>query len=216
MILDWFARHSVEGHPLSFATNATWFSEALLPSAFLARYRGDKLAENWTHADGVVGHFLIGEEGKADLKLLPEARQFLVLEAKIFSGLSSGVSNARYYDQAARNVACMAEVLRRAGRHPSEITNLGFIVLAPASQIERGIFHKVVQNKSIFEKVRRRAQAYAGAQDQWFKEWFRPTWQQINVDCLSWEELIAVTAEYDLPTSDSLRSFFDHCIKFNR
>ena len=32
-----------------------WYSEALLPSAFLARVREDKLAEFWTHADGVIG-----------------------------------------------------------------------------------------------------------------------------------------------------------------
>ena len=71
------------------------------------------------HANGVIGHFSIGDEGKADLKLLPEATQFLVLEAKMFSGLSPTVNNARYYDQAARNVACMAEVLCRAERNPS-------------------------------------------------------------------------------------------------
>jgi hypothetical protein len=87
LILDWFAGRDVGGHPLSFATGARWFSEALLPSAFLARYRGDELAESWTHADGVVGHFVIGEGGKADLRLAPEAGQLLVLEAKLFSGL---------------------------------------------------------------------------------------------------------------------------------
>ena len=40
--------------------NVDWFSEALLPSPFLARTRGDKLSESWTHADGVVGKFHIG------------------------------------------------------------------------------------------------------------------------------------------------------------
>jgi hypothetical protein len=119
LVLNWFARHSVKDHPLSFAADARWFSEALLSLAFLARHRGDKPAENWMHADGVIGHFSIGDEGKTDLTLLPNATQFLVLEAKMFSGLSSGVTNARYYDQAARNVACMAEVLCRAERNPS-------------------------------------------------------------------------------------------------
>jgi hypothetical protein len=116
LVLDWFSRHDVQGHPLSFGAGARWFSEALLPSAFLARHRGDRLAESWTHADGVVGHFLIGEGGKALLRLAPEAGQLLVLEAKLFRGLSPGVTKARYYDQAARTVACMAEVLRRAER----------------------------------------------------------------------------------------------------
>jgi hypothetical protein len=29
----------------------------MVPSAFRASERGDKLAESWTHADGVIGHF---------------------------------------------------------------------------------------------------------------------------------------------------------------
>jgi hypothetical protein len=46
LVLDWFSRHDVQGHPLSFRAWARWFSEALLPSAFLARHRGDRLAES--------------------------------------------------------------------------------------------------------------------------------------------------------------------------
>jgi hypothetical protein len=63
----------------SFTKGSTWFSEALLPTAFRARYRGDHLAETRTNADGVIGHILIGKKGKADLRLLPDARQFVVL-----------------------------------------------------------------------------------------------------------------------------------------
>jgi hypothetical protein len=37
----------------------------------------------------------------------------------------------RFFDQAARNVACIAEVLRRANRLPQEAPCLGFYVLAP-------------------------------------------------------------------------------------
>ena len=48
----------------------------------------------------------------------PDARQFVLLEAKLFNRLSSGVKNAPFFDQAARSVACMAEVLRRADREP--------------------------------------------------------------------------------------------------
>ena len=36
------------------------------------------------------------------------------LKAKLFSSLSPGVQNATYFDQAARSVACIAEVLSRA------------------------------------------------------------------------------------------------------
>lgn len=86
LILDWFSSHSIPSHSLNFQENASWFSEALLPSTFLVRYRGDPLAENWTHADGVVGHFSVGTHGKTDLSLLKDATQFIVLETKMLSG----------------------------------------------------------------------------------------------------------------------------------
>ena len=216
LVLNWFSEGSVQDHPLSFAAGAKWFSEALLPSAFLARYRGDKLAESWTHADGVVGHFLVGSGGKADLSLKPEANQLLVLEAKMFSSLSSGVTNASYYDQAARNVACMAEVLHRAECHPSELATLRFSVLAPSSQIKKGVFSKLLQKESILSKVTRRAEDYEGDKERWFEEWFRPTLEHAAIDCMSWEELIATVQERDLPTGKSLKQFYEHCLSFNR
>ncbi|MCH7876577.1 MAG: hypothetical protein IH965_14945 [Gemmatimonadetes bacterium] len=39
-------------HPFALMPRARWYSEALLPSQFLKRFRGDPLAEGWTHADG--------------------------------------------------------------------------------------------------------------------------------------------------------------------
>ncbi len=131
IVLDWFARHGGDRYPLSPMPGARWFSQAWLPSAFMTRYRGDRLAEARTHADAVLGHFVIGDPGTAALSLTPGARQLVVLEAKLFARLSAGVRNAPYYDQAARSVACMAESLRRLDRRPSEMDELAFILLAP-------------------------------------------------------------------------------------
>jgi hypothetical protein len=78
---------------------------ARLPSPFLARSRRDPLGESWTHADGAVGHFTVGSIGKGDLALEPPATQFIVVEAKMFSGRSPGVKNAPRFDQAARLAA---------------------------------------------------------------------------------------------------------------
>src|SRR6185437_10906832 len=122
-------------YPMSSLTGARWFSEAWLPSAFLPRYRGDALAESRTHADGVIGHFTIGDPGTAGLSLKPDAEQFVVVEGKLFNRLSAGVRNAPYFDQAARTVACMAEALRRAGREPEALRDLAFLVVAPRSRV---------------------------------------------------------------------------------
>ena len=114
LCLDWFSENRSASGTLLFDSSSDWYSEALLPSAFLPKERGDRLAESWTHADGVIGDFDIGKENIGGLSLKPDARQFVVTEAKMFSKLSSGVKNAGYFNQAARNVACIAEVIRLA------------------------------------------------------------------------------------------------------
>jgi hypothetical protein len=63
LVIDWFARHPEAIHPMAVPCNCRWHSEALLLSAFLQRYRGDKFAEAWTHADGAIGHFAVGRQG---------------------------------------------------------------------------------------------------------------------------------------------------------
>ena len=169
LVLDWLARNPVPGFPLDLAPGATWFSEALLPSPFRPRYRGDPLSESRTHADGVVGHIAVGQEGKADLALAadapPGAAQLLVLEAKLSSGLSVGTKNVPDYDQAARNVACMAEVLQRAEVAPDKFASLGFYVLAPRARIEAGVFASQLTRESVLRKVVRSGLWDAGVHD---------------------------------------------------
>ncbi|HMA59684.1 MAG TPA: hypothetical protein VKN64_05260 [Halanaerobiales bacterium] len=61
LLINWFSKSHNVSHELAFIDQDTrWYSELLLPSQFLARSRGDKLAESYTHADGLIGHFKIG------------------------------------------------------------------------------------------------------------------------------------------------------------
>src|SRR6056297_1433281 len=84
LVINWFSEYNNVSHELAFTDKeARWYSELLLPSQFLARFRGDKLAESYTHADGVIGHFQIGNEGKGDILLNEDAKQFIVIEAKM-------------------------------------------------------------------------------------------------------------------------------------
>lgn len=211
LALDWFSTHPMPDHPLTFSENASWFSEALLPSPFLAQHKGDHLAEAWTHADGVVGHFQIGGKTKRGLSLLTDATQFVVIEAKLLSRLSASVKHALDFDQAARNVACIAEVLCRAGRHPSTMTQLGFYILAPQAQIQKGIFAKQISQESISSKVAQRIQAFEGAKDEWYQTWFQPTLRSIKIGLISWEEIIAIMHECDL-TAAEFEAFYQRSL----
>jgi len=220
LIVDWFSRNQFTEHPLNFEQDARWFSEALLPSQFFARQRGDSLAEGWTHADGVIGHVLIGDASLADTKLANDATQFIVTEAKMFSPLSSRVSKAAYFDQAARNVACIAEILFRAKREPIAMNALGFFVIAPDEQILRGVFARETEKVSIHEKVFRRVSEYTApereAKEHWYREWFLPALEKIKIDVMSWEEIINTICAEDAAFGADIGRFYKDCLRFNK
>ena len=215
LLVDWFSTSGITVHPLSFPKDGNWFSEARLPSAFLPRFRGDPLAESHTNADGVIGHFVIGIKGKSDLELTPNATHFVVLEAKLYSGLSQWVTNAKYFDQAARNIACIAEVMRRANRPAESFSKLGFYVLAPKDQIKSRTFSRHLDKQSIKDKVNRRISPYKGERDDWFKDWFTPTLEVIDIRSISWEAVLDFIYEKDSNTGVSLKEYYSKCLTFN-
>jgi hypothetical protein len=201
--------------PLSFLAGSTWFSEGLLPTPFKARERPDPLSESRTNADGVIGHLRIGEEGKADLSLKKDAAQFTVLEAKIQAPLSKGITHAPWYDQAARNVACMAETLALSGVQPAALARLDFIVLAPREAIDQGKFSSEMDPESIQKKVKKRVDAYGGEMEEWYQDHFRPTFEKIHLEALSWEEAIHWISRHKPKIAGQLSAFYNLCLKYN-
>jgi hypothetical protein len=217
IVLDWLSSNPGIDHDLAFATTDKWYSEALLPSAFLARVRGEKLAESWTHADGVIGDFVIGADSQGDLSLADGASRFLVTEAKMFSKLSPGVTNARYFNQAARSVACIAETICRAQIPPSSFEKIGFFVVAPESQIKSSVFADSLVPKKILDIVDRRVSEYQEPQkDKRFSDWFIPTLEKIGIREVSWEELIGLIKQYDSVGGDQIDGFYGKCLEFNK
>lgn len=222
LVLQWLADSGASGHDLSFARDARWYSEARLASAFLPESRGDKFAEGYTHADGVIGHFRVGEKGQADLTLEPDADQFVVVEAKMFSALSKGTTHAPTYNQAARNVACMAELVRLsqrdspAPRDPAEILDKAFFVLAPREQLEAGVFAEFMEKSSLERVVAARVALYDPPRTEWFETCFLPTLASMRVACLAWETVIADIKAADPPFGDDLEIFYNRCLEFNR
>lgn len=217
LTLDWLSRRDNLAHDLAFSSGSAWYSEALLPSAFLPRHRGDKLAESWTHADGVIGEFIIGENGVGDLSVTSGVSQLLVTEAKMYSKLSTGVTNARYFDQAARNVACIAEVLKRAEVDPHSVSSLGFFVIAPQSQIEMGGFSSQMNLDGMREIVSRRVSEYEDeSRQEWFENWFVPVSHNIKIRCVAWEEVLEIVNLMDPEFGKELGGFYSKCLEFNR
>ncbi len=201
--------------PTFRSTGCRWYSEALLPSAFLRQSRRDSRAESWTHADGVIGHFNIGNGAKGNLTLHPDANHFVVLEAKMFSKLSSGVKNAPHFDQAARSVACIAEILKRAKRHPDHFASLGFYVVAPASQISCGVFADQLTKASVQSAIKGRIEGYLGEKDEWFSEWLLPVLEKLDIRAICWEDLIDYAVNHDAD-GIQLKEFYKRCLEYNK
>jgi len=214
-ILLSFQSEGIECFPFIFQLGARWFSEAQIGSPFLPRKRRDPLAESHTHLDGAIGHFYFQSGTKTGLTLNPDATQFVVTEAKMFSSLSKGITNAKYYDQAARTVACIAWAISQSGCSVNEFESLGFYVVAPQEQIERGIFSAQIKKSSIKEKVERRISGYSDEGKKydelqtWHKDFFIPTLDHIDIGCISWETMI------DKIGNPSIRNFYERCLGFN-
>ncbi len=216
IVLDWFSRYNLERHPLSFGKDSRWFSEGLIPSQFLPRHRKDPLGESWTHADGIIGHFVVGVGGRADVQLTRNSTHLACVEAKMFSRLSTGVKNARYFNQAARYIACMAELLNRAKIKPEKFLRLSFFVLAPQEQIDAGFFSTQSSTDHIDEIVKRRVSEYNGEKDKWFHRWFLPTLDKVDIQCLSWESIIETILNSDPYFGNQIQSFYVKCLAYNR
>jgi hypothetical protein len=165
--------------------------------------------------DGIVGHFSIGKSGKADASLPADATQLIVIEAKIYSPLAGGTRNAPSFDQAARNVACITELLSRANRLPSEMTSLAFFVMAPEVQIKTGVFAQKLDKAAISLSVLTRAEVFLPELGGWVDEWFIPTLKAIRIEALSWESLIGYTASNDPEAFQSLHAFYEQCLIYN-
>lgn len=218
LLLDWHHRNPSTASPLRFTDGASWFSEGRLASPFI---RGVKPREGYTHADGVIGQFTIKPGERGEILLQRDARQLVVIEAKMGSKLSAGTTHAPAYDQAARNVACMAELLTVAGIAPgplNEMERLAFFVVAPESRIEAGVFEDLVTQESIRAKIQARVEGLSegAARDsrlRWIGDVLDPTLDHMELGVLSWENLL----EDVRPVSDqeSLRAFYVDCLRFN-
>lgn len=212
LVVDWFATQRVPGHPLDFSAGSRWFSEAWLPTPF-PRAKG-RPGEGWTHADALVGHFTIGTGGKAAASLRRDATHLVVLEAKLRSGLSKGVHHAPYYDQAARTVACMAELFQGVQRRPENATRIGFYVLAPKSRIALGVFEGAMDRAALTATVAQRGAQYGDA-EEWHQQWFLPLMERIDLGVLAWEDVIATIRQHDASAGDCLDAVYTRCLACN-
>ena len=139
---------------IDFGKIKKWYSEGLLSSPFLPRSRTDTLAEGYTHADMALGEFDVDASNRGDISIKSSEGTFGVIEAKMGSRLSTGTKNAPSYNQASRNVACIAFNTLSTNH------NIFFFVVAPEQKIEEHEIRQQVDLKVILEKISNRFDSY--------------------------------------------------------
>ncbi len=222
LILNWFSLNRQFKYKIQFDCDAHWYSEALLSSKFSPKYRGDKLAESYTHADGVTGNFSIGNKGMGDLKLAEDCKQFIVIEAKMFSKYSKGTKNAPEYNQVARTVSCMCHIISQSNQLLSTTKEVKFYTFLPKEQLKNEpTFNEYIMKKNISRVVKDRVKLYKGRSDyedkyKWFKKDYKRFIKQIVIENVSWEEIIEFIEKKDNKYYKKLLTFYNNCIYYNR
>jgi hypothetical protein len=216
LVLDWAAQHRSSIAALRFDADSVWYSEARLPSRFPPRTRGDGGGEGFTHPDGVIGHVRVDPGGRGYIELLHDARQFVVVEAKMASGLSAGTKYAPTFNQAARTMACVANVLSSANFATDDVRDLGFVLLAPADRIaDRQVFWPALDKANILETVGKRAESYGGEPKEWFQRSFQPVLERCSIQAVSWESVLQNVVTVDADAGTALKGFYAKCLEYN-
>ena len=211
-------------HELYVDKKNKFFSEALLYSPFLARARArtrkDPFAENHTHADGAIGDFVIGnEKSKGSLHLI--GNKFNVFEAKINSELSKDVTNAPFFDQAARYIACITETLEKSNKIETlDKLSLGFYLTVPEEKYrKKNSFEKCLSEENILKTVQQRVEQYKNEDDfnkriDWFENKFTPVLKKIKIEPIFYETIISELLGYKY--IDEIKKFYDLCLAHNK
>jgi len=217
----WMLRILLEAHhkgrscfPIPYYDDSTWYSEGIISSPFSLK----PYAESGTRSDGIIGHIKIRVDTKAGIRLEKNARQFVVLEAKMKSGLSSNVDNAGFYDQASRYLACICKTIELSNCAFSDIDSIGFYVIAPEDQINQNIFSKYLNPNNILNTVEKRVNQYMmedcySSLVRWYNNNFKPFMNYMKcegrIGCIKWEE--AVDKIEDVSEKKSIREFLYKC-----
>lgn len=207
-------------HDLYIQENSKYFSESLLYSPFLKRFEKDSLAESFTHADSAIGEFKIGNDtSKGSLTLT--GNKLKIFEAKINSGFSTKVTNAKFYNQAARYVACITKTIEKADKISQlDKLSVGFYLILPEKQYKRKpSFEKLLKKENISEIVKKRVEQYKGQNDyaeklSWFNLSFKKVLEQIIIEPIFYENVISDLKGFKF--HNEIKDYYDKCLKYNK
>lgn len=194
---------------IDFGRINNWYSEGLLSSPFLARIRGDCLAEGYTHTDIALGDFFVDSAKRGDISIKGHDGIFGVIEAKLGSRLSVGTKNAPSYNQASRNLACIAFNTR------STTHKIFFAVVAPEKKIDEHGIREQVSLHVMLNQIADRFDSYNHDSDVYaMKDQVIGRAKECMCGVISYETWLDKLSYHS--DHSSLMEFKEQCYRFNR
>lgn len=197
--------------------DARCYNQATLETPFKVRNKGEKdpLAEASPTVSAVVGHFkvLYGKK-KERITLLPEANQFIIIETTLNKALNKGTRKFKNYNQVARNISCMIQTISHLDN--IFLDHLGLYVVAPKKMLQQESFKTFTYKQSIDELIKKRVEDYGEDQEKKaFLEIFNKIFQRIEVDCISYEDILRFIKKNDNDYSEMINNFYKVCLRYH-
>lgn len=201
---------------LNFKKSYNWTSEGLLSSPFVdvkagaLKNKGEAIRrEGYTHVDAAIGDFEIKYNDSARIRLKPIANYFAVIEAKLKSNLSRETSNAKDYNQATRNIICIASNVIESKCDSS------FIIVAPETTIKKHKIESQIEKETIMMQAKDRFDYY---NDEFKKNkkygLIVDKIRTMNIQLITFEEWIDILPSSE--TKDKIDKFYKECLKWNK
>jgi hypothetical protein len=207
LLVYYSVKRDIKIGEIDFGDVKNWTSEALISSPFI---KAKKMKEGYTHTDIAFGDFEeIEFDKRGELKIKEDAQVFGVIEAKMKNNLSQRTSNFNNYNQASRNVVCIANNILNTN------CNGYFFVVAPESMIIKHGISNQIEKSNILKQVKNRFDVY----DDEFRN--KKNYKEIvsiirdmKIMALSYEDWIKLFK--GLPEEKKLNDFYKKCLKWNR
>ena len=190
---------------IDFSKLHNWSSEALIDSPFVTV---KEKREGYTHADIILGDFEIDYSQKGKIEVNKNAQILGIIEAKMGSNLSQRTNNADDYNQASRNICCLAYNTLKAHGH----CNIFFIVVAPQSTIKKYDIEFQIENTTLKNQIIRR---YETSNEKLGQDLLKKIEDnKNNILTISYEEWInKIKNQTD---KKLLNNFYNNCLKHNK
>ena len=185
---------------INFGKIKNWSSEGLISSPFI---KVEKNKERHTHADMALGDFSIDYKSSGEIHVSKSATTFGIIEAKMGSNLSKGTTNAPNYNQASRNLACIANNV------VSKTCKTFFALVAPNKKIKQYKFEVQTEKSLIIKQIKLRFER----SDLHIDNDLIERAKQCFIKVFSYEDWINMLSKDSRPF---IETFYFNCLKWNR